>query len=70
MNSHDHQYNSSDEWHQNLLDGCNDIFNRLTGVIDILKSSQQNEIPVARRLRLFSKNEEMLIPVPVKTHRS
>jgi len=70
MNSHDHQFNSSDEWHQNLLDGCNDIFNRLTDVIDILKTTQHDQFPAARRLRLFSKNEETLIPVPVRTNRS
>jgi len=69
MNSHDHQCNSSDEWHQNLLDGCNDIFNRLSDIIDILKTAQQKEIPAARRLRLFSRNEETLIPVPVKMNR-
>jgi len=70
MNSHDHQCNSSDEWHQNLLNGCNDIFNRLSDIIDILKTCQHHEVPAGRRLRLFSKNDETLIPVPVKTNRS
>lgn len=52
MNSHDFNCTNSDEWHQNLLEGCNDVVIRLTHVIDILRVSHQADVPFSRRLRL------------------
>ncbi len=69
MNSHDCNCINSDEWHQNLLEGCNDVVARLTHVIDILKGCHQADVPLSRRLRLVGVTEEILAPVTGKAIR-
>ena len=69
MNSHDCNCFNSDEWHQNLLEGCNDVFDRLTRVIDILKACHQADVPLSRRLRLVGVAEDILTPVKAKAVR-
>ena len=67
MNSHDCDCINPDEWHQNLLEGCNDVVIRLTHVIDLLKKCHQADLPLSRRLRLVGVAEDTLVPVSVKT---
>ena len=69
MNSHDFNCINSDEWHQNLLEGCNDVVFRLTHVIDILKVCHQADVPLSRRLRLAGFAEDILAPVALKAVR-
>jgi hypothetical protein len=69
MNSHDCNSINSDEWHKNLLEGCNDVVNRLTHVIDILKDCHQAGAPLSKRLRLVGFAEDLLAPAAAKARR-
>ena len=61
MNSHECNSNSSDEWHQNLLEGCNDIADRLTYVVNILNADHPADLQVSRRLRVVGQSKEALV---------
>ena len=58
MNSRTCNCTSSNDWHQDQLEGCHDIVNRLAHVIDILKSSHAIDIAGTRRLRLVLGTDE------------
>ncbi|MCA9012725.1 MAG: hypothetical protein KDB01_23395 [Planctomycetaceae bacterium] len=68
MNSHEFNCENSNEWHQDLLEGCNDIADRLTTVVDILNASPVMNLPVPRSLRLVGQRNEAF-PEATTTYR-
>ena len=58
MNSRIDNCTNSDQWHQDLLEGCHDIVDRLSHIIDVLKSSQVLDVPKSRRLRLVLETDD------------
>lgn len=66
MNNYDCNCLNSEEWHKNLLEGCNDVLFRLTHIIDILKTTQQADPAPSHRFRLVGVAEDILAPVAVK----
>jgi hypothetical protein len=68
MSSHEFNCENSNEWHQNLLEGCNDIADRLTLVVDILNSSPVVNVPVSRSLRLVGQRNEACLSAETATY--
>ena len=68
MNSHECNCDSSNEWHQTLLDGCNDVADRLTLVVDILNASHVVNVPVPRSLRLVGQRNEAVLSAEKATY--
>lgn len=68
MNSHEFNCENSSEWHQNLLEGCNDIADRLTTVVEILNASPVVNMPVPRSLRLVGQRNEAFLSAETVTY--
>ena len=66
MNNHESNSCVSDEWHQNLLEGCNDVVNRLMDVVEILRQSHLIDRPASHRLRLIGQHQEIVAPTRSK----